>query len=655
VILLAAGVSGSGILNLPVGVFGHPEPNAAPGEPGTDPTALAEVTHPPFGPSTGHSTGWQNATQTGVGPTPHGDLAAMTYDVADGYNLWFGISWTSGSNNSKLVAETWSFSGGRWTNLSGALSVTPPPIQGPSLVYDPVAREVVLLEGRYNQSPVTWTYRAGTWTNITATAGGPSVANLEPAMTFDAAEGSILLADFVTGADGNLTTQTWTFASGRWANISSTAGVAPPGRIESSMAYDAADRESVLFGGVRVVNLGSVPQLGGELNDTWGFRSGTWVNLTRPGSASPITMDSATMTLLPGGYPFLFGGYGGQSCNSAVPGGCYTNKSWLFVNGTWNDLAPAFPGAPPGAQTDLPMAWDYHDGYLVLVTNSDDTWYLHWNTSAPVLALTPPKYGVVPGGILEFNVIGLGGTPPYNATLCVGPGNCTYDSWSSGPGPRSWMVSFPTAGDVTVFGHLIDDNATVATAVVEIRVASPEGPLNVSVAIRPLFAMSPFNVTVWVNASGGVPPYYIEILFGDESNGSTPNDVPIVHGYTCPEGSAVVEGHPLCSFPILVAVTDALDEVWSTPFVYVSTCENANETCSWPFGVQLPIGGSPGFALSTSPDPRINAGLVAIGIAATGASATFGIRRKMSREQARLLRLQMDVMVSTPEFPRNPP
>jgi hypothetical protein len=135
-------------------------------------------------------------------------------------------------------------------------------------------------------------------------------------------------------------------------------GSGPSARRWASIAYDAADGYTVLYGGV---TSGCYCAFA---NDTWKLANGVWTNIT--GSRSPPHLEGAAMTYDPiDGYVVLFGGgYGG---------GIY-NQTWTFLAGNWTRLLPAL--SPPARAYGL-MTFDSKDGYMVLFGGSvarNDTW-----------------------------------------------------------------------------------------------------------------------------------------------------------------------------------------------------------------------------------------------------------------------------------------
>src|SRR4029077_17850821 len=93
---------------------------------------------------------------------------------------------------------------------------------------------------------------------------------------------------------------TWSYGGGKWTNLTSTAGPAPPPVLGLLMTYDAADGYVVAWGGSSDFDSYVVPCNGNSFsmcNATWAFQSGHWRELpTRTASPATACGDSASMT-----------------------------------------------------------------------------------------------------------------------------------------------------------------------------------------------------------------------------------------------------------------------------------------------------------------------------------------------------------------------
>ena len=209
---------------------------------------------------------------TPVAPSPRAG-AMIAYDARDGYLLLFGGGDPGAAGGWYELGDTWTFSGTTWTNITGSLATAPSPRSDGAMVYDPAAQEIVLFGGQTGPNGTTllndtWTYSGGTWTQLSPSSGPPP--RTDAAMTWDNASGEAVL--FGGCADSNCSlvlNDTWTYSAGSWTNV--TAGPSPAARGGADFSYDAVDGYDLLFGGVSPA---------GRFNDSWSFHDGNWTNLT---------------------------------------------------------------------------------------------------------------------------------------------------------------------------------------------------------------------------------------------------------------------------------------------------------------------------------------------------------------------------------------
>jgi hypothetical protein len=135
---------------------------------------------------------------------------------------------------------------------------------------------------------VTWELRAH---------GGPP-ATSGFALAYDAARKNVVLFGG-TGSGGTANAATWLWDGASWREAQ--AGVAPPARTEHAMAFDAARGKVVLFGGL--CSQCTVP-----LADTWEWDGAAWQAAVESG---PSARSGAAMAFDPArGKVVLFGGVG---------------------------------------------------------------------------------------------------------------------------------------------------------------------------------------------------------------------------------------------------------------------------------------------------------------------------------------------------------
>ena len=164
----------------------------------------------------------------------------------------------------------------------------------------------------------TWTFLRGVWAPV-PTPVAPS-ARLDAAMTYDAADGYVLLFGGTSGVYLSSDADTWAFSAGVWSDLYITG---PPARDSAAMTYDSEDGYVLLFGGENSYYLSPT-----VYNDTWTFQAGAWTNLTGSLGFSPATITGAALVDdTYDGHPILYGGF-----NSTLG---YLIGGWVFSGTTW--------------------------------------------------------------------------------------------------------------------------------------------------------------------------------------------------------------------------------------------------------------------------------------------------------------------------------
>ncbi len=195
---------------------------------------------------------WQQLT-----PSTHPSArlgAAMAYDAADGYLLLFGGEGTGGVR----LGDTWSFDNGTWTNLTRNLTRSPPARAGAAMVYDAQLGQIVLFGGGDAAGELndTWTYSGGVWTNITARAGDAPTPRDSPAFAYDPLSGDAVLTgggNWFSGTNGfygpgGSYGGTWLFVNGSWLPQSDLSTILDAVANPQS-TYDASVGAVIVYGG----------------------------------------------------------------------------------------------------------------------------------------------------------------------------------------------------------------------------------------------------------------------------------------------------------------------------------------------------------------------------------------------------------------------
>ena len=374
----------------------HPETEASP----TAGSALATPASGPTGsvlPTTSAlpAPNWRNLSTgpSGAGPLSAGTLA---YDPLDGYVLWVGGSAANGT-----IAQTWSFSGGAWSNLTPSLGLSPPASPGPASAFDADAGSVVLVLGAAGDgNESTWLFAGGSWTNDTSASPISPPGRQDAALAYD--PGCLCVVLFGGLGRGAWLNDTWSWTAGVWTAAS--PGPAPAPRAAAGLTFDATDGSLLLVGGT---------DGGGPLNDTWSLSAGNWTAV--PGASAPgsIAVAADAISAAPGGRIV---GFGGTGCGASTLGLC--NRTYAYSDGRWTEIPSA---AAPSPREGMEMVYDAADGYVLAVggTFPDGPGNESWALGGPVtasLVLDPPDPQAPNASVIRTYASG-------------GYGNYTYSYW----------------------------------------------------------------------------------------------------------------------------------------------------------------------------------------------------------------------------------
>jgi hypothetical protein len=192
-------------------------------------------------------------------------LHAMVYDSnRKVVVLYGGMAW-----DTEVFGDVWEWNGRNWTMIGDFDS--PVPRYGHAMAYDSDRQVVVMQGGRHeNQelSPSTWEWDGSHWT--LRSTGGPA-GRCRHAMAYDSNRKVTVL--FGGWEDGGNLNDTWEWNGSAWTEITPTLAdsipsiSAPSKRRGHAMAYDAANRMIVLFGGSRTYS--SFYNFFDACDDTW--------------------------------------------------------------------------------------------------------------------------------------------------------------------------------------------------------------------------------------------------------------------------------------------------------------------------------------------------------------------------------------------------
>ena len=268
---------------------------------------------------------WVSPRQS-VSPSPRCCMG-IAYDRTTHSTLLFG-----GFSPFVCFGDTWVWRNG-WRQLSPATA--PSARTGPGLAYDGAAGNVVLFGGYDNSGTAlndTWTWDGITWTEQFPPLSPPGRRFYSMGMAYHAATRKVLLFGGAKGTHSFGDTWTWDGLAKTWTQHSPAPSPSPR---RPMMAYDDATGTVVLFGG----DTGGVARdvRGGVrkdtfYDDTWIWDGATWTQ--RFPASAPPARGMAAMAYDPNlGAAVLFGGV-------SIPGG-QANDSWLWNGSDWKQMHPA--------------------------------------------------------------------------------------------------------------------------------------------------------------------------------------------------------------------------------------------------------------------------------------------------------------------------
>lgn len=294
---------------------------------------------------------------------------AMTY--ANGAVFLFG-----GEGCGSACNDTWQWDGSLWTQVYPG--VTPPAREYHALAYDGERGRAVLFGGcpDFYCSGLwgdTWTWDGAAWAQASPATTPPPRAY--HALAYDAARRMTVLfggyAGETTCPPSGYCDDMWAWDGSTWTQINSATS--PSARIGHALTYDSARGVLVLFGGY--------DSSGTLLNDTWEWNGSTWVQ-ANPALKPPRRAYHALAYDNVRGVTVLFGGTG--DC------GGYCNDTWEWNGTAWVQRTP--DTAPPARRRHA-LAYDVVRGVTVLFGGEGasgllgDTW--EWDGLAWTQPLAP--------------------------------------------------------------------------------------------------------------------------------------------------------------------------------------------------------------------------------------------------------------------------
>lgn len=312
-------------------------------------------------------------TQVSVsGPASDGEKR-MAYDsLRQRIVMWGG----SGSPAGQKVWE-YDATGPSWADRTPA-GALPCAVEDTGLAYDVSRARTVLFAGVGNCGSNAYTNQVwdwagnvlaapGTWTNRTASGATVPSGRKYHAMAYDANRRKVVLYGGATdgGVAGGAFTplsDTWELDpdTGGWTEVLVTS--APGHRYSSAMAYDAARRTVILFGGIKV----TPPSTSGFDAETWEWNGTAWGKRT-PATSPPARAYQSLVTYARGGVNkiLMVGGAGSM---------VGTDTTWEWDGaanagaGNWTNLTPA---TGPSVRGNPGLAFDADRGLVAMYGGYD--------------------------------------------------------------------------------------------------------------------------------------------------------------------------------------------------------------------------------------------------------------------------------------------
>lgn len=394
---------------------------------------------------------WRNAAPSAPGTR---DGHVMAYDAARKRTVLFGGGADAGDD------RVWQYDGTSWEGTQP--SASPWHRRDLSATYDAARKQTLFFGGADREAhPArdTWLWDGAALTRALPKVSPP--ARFWSAMAYDAARARVVLVGG-TGRHGQPDAcqldceGTWEWDGSSWDV--KTPAVAPSPRWGSALAYDAARRRMVLFGGG---SYGPGCGLSG-CNDTWEWDGATWSRRTPHASPPPRTFAAAAFDAARKRV-VLFGGRSEQ-CPAAQCG-----DTWEWDGVTWARRTPARSPAPRARPA---MVYDDARGRVVLYGGGSgeagrDAW--EWDGATWTPRWQPPDKD---GAVLAFDPVGkrvvmFGGERPGDAR--AGEtwrwDGATWQPHAGGPAPSARryhaMATDLARGRIVLFGG--ESNGCAAT------------------------------------------------------------------------------------------------------------------------------------------------------------------------------------------------
>lgn len=294
-----------------------------------------------------------------------------------------------------------------------------------SIAYDADHAQLVMYGEPGNQHRNTWLWDGEQWLP-TDPATSPTAVT-DASMAYDAATRRIVL--FGGSSGSTQLAETWEWNGQTWSQH--MVASSPLAREAEGMTYDSARKRVVMFGGHYTT---SQNPDGGSFGDTWEWDGTKWTETT---VAGPAPRGGPAMTYDPlHGVVVMFGGAPPGHNGIFVPDG----DTWTYDGTMWTQQTPA---SSPPARTNAMIAWDAASQQVVMYGGDDgqralqDMWA--WNGSAwTELAATNPP------GALES---GMMASDPVRGRVLMFGGGGSSQTWEWNG--TAWRDATPVTPQIT--------------------------------------------------------------------------------------------------------------------------------------------------------------------------------------------------------------
>lgn len=294
-----------------------------------------------------------------------------------------------------------------------------------------------------------------TWSTLSTPTSPPGLSGA--AAAYDADQGMLVLFGGVT-ASGALSGTTWLWNGTSWSAAPPSVGQPAP-RQQASMAFDPAQHQLILFGGIGAN--------GALLGDTWAWNGASWYELSSGASGGPSPRAGAALGYDTSRDLVLFGGMSTSTTSSAAPSDPTTVPAPSPTSGITGSTTPASstlapttsaPAPPPTTQPSTAAAGSG-------LTTLADTWVWNgtaWTQEHP--ATSPPaRAGASVAsntGGHELTLFGGSATPFVGPGASASPLNDTWEWVDGGWVHRSPRTSPPRRYD-SAFSYDTDTGGSV--------------------------------------------------------------------------------------------------------------------------------------------------------------------------------------------------